>query len=589
MHLSCRLTHMLLQASEEVGVSRERIAEGTRLDVARLGDPRGTTDWTTLVALVNRIYELVDHDPVRMRDIGRRMARAPAWGAVRAVGRNLLSPRALYEFTFRWVAPASFPLLVPNLEFTSGRHMRIRAEIPTLYPPCEGFFHLSQGCIVALSQAVGHGAVGVVESHVTARTFDLTLVLPPSRSMLARVTRRVRAAVESEETLATLEAQREQLAEAMASLLRASDELRIVLDRIPDLVIVHREGTVVWGNRAVLRTLGIPGLEDLVGRDILELVAERSRDEVRARIAQPAARSAEGLELLEIWMRRLDGTEVLCEATPAQEVVFDGARSRLVVGRDMTDRIAMQQRLVTADRLSSVGLLAAGVAHEMNNPLTYVLVNIEMARKDVATFGAPAGRAREALTTALEGVARMRTIVRDLLVLSRGEKVMAVPTDVAAVVDSTLALAGEEIRRKARLERARHPGPLASASDARIAQILLNLVSNALQALPERPVGENVIDVETGRTEDGRVLLEVRDNGPGIPPEHLSRVFEPFFTTKTDGLRTGLGLPITQRLVVELGGEISVRARASGGTAVRVVLPAAEGPESAPPRPPIQT
>jgi signal transduction histidine kinase len=210
----------------------------------------------------------------------------------------------------------------------------------------------------------------------------------------------------------------------------------------------------------------------------------------------------------------------------------------------------------------------------MNNPLAYVLVNVEMARKDLATMGDAGRRGHDALTIALEGVDRMRTIVRDLLVLSRGETVTTVPIDITAVVDSTLSLAAEEIRRKARLVRDLRPVPTVRATDARIAQIVLNLVSNALQAMPEGTPAENELVVVTRPAEDDRVLLEVRDNGVGIPAEHLSRVFEPFFTTK-EGRGTGLGLPISQRLVVELGGEIVVSSSPEGGTAVRVFLPGA--------------
>ena len=183
-------------------------------------------------------------------------------------------------------------------------------------------------------------------------------------------------------------------------------------------------------------------------------------------------------------------------------------------------------------------------------------------------------RGHDALTIALEGVDRMRTIVRDLLVLSRGETVTMVPLDITAVVDSTLSLAAEEIRRKARLVRDLRPVPTVRATDARIAQIVLNLVSNALQAMPEGTPAENELVVGTRPVEDGRVLLEVHDNGVGISAEHLPRVFEPFFTTK-GGRGTGLGLPISQRLVVELGGEIVVSSSPEGGTAVRVFLPGA--------------
>lgn len=574
MRLSCRLTRLLFEAAESAGIPRARLLEGTDFDAAALTDPKNTTDWATLAALANRLSDLVGHDRARLNAIGRLMARLPDYAALRMIGRTVVSPRALYEVGFGWFAPAAFPHLVPDLDFSVPGRMRLRGVIPEPHAPCEAFWALSEGCIAALPELVGHGPITVLASHIGPRSLDLTVAWTAADGLGSRLARRLRAVLQSEATNAALETQRQQLTDTMLSLLQARDELRVVLDRLPDLVLVHRQGTVVWVNRATLDALRYARLEDVVGRSVFDFVAERSRRVLQEWLQSPRG-AGDPTALLELWVLTKDGAELLCEAASAQEVTFDGMPCRLVVGRDVTERVRVQQRLVTADRLASVGLLAAGVAHEMNNPLAYVLVNIEMARKDVNALGEAGERASKALATALEGVDRMRTIVRDLLVLSRGEKVMAVPTDVPAVVDSTLALAAEEIRKKARLVRRNTPAPLAQASDARVAQVVLNLVSNALQAMPDERADANVLTVETRPSEDGRVAIEVRDNGPGILPEHLPRVFEPFFTTKTEGRGTGLGLPITQRLVVELGGEISVASPPEGGTLVRVLLPAA--------------
>jgi signal transduction histidine kinase len=236
----------------------------------------------------------------------------------------------------------------------------------------------------------------------------------------------------------------------------------------------------------------------------------------------------------------------------------------------------MQQRLNVADRLASMGLLAAGVAHEVNNPLAYVLNNIEMARKELAGLGPEADRSRHVLSVALEGVDRIRTIVRDLLMLARGESGPVAAIDLENVVESTLTLAAREIERTARLARDFRPVPPVEATDARIAQLLLNLFANALEAMRGRPTDENLLEVRIAPAADGRVLLEVSDTGRGIAPRDLPHLFEPFFTTKPSGQGTGLGLSIAQRLVSELGGEIRVTSRVGRGTTFRVLLPPAE-------------
>jgi signal transduction histidine kinase len=147
---------------------------------------------------------------------------------------------------------------------------------------------------------------------------------------------------------------------------------------------------------------------------------------------------------------------------------------------------------------------------------------------------------------------------------------------VSRVVDSTLALAQVEIERTAQLERVLVPVPLVLATESSVAQALLNLLVNALEAMQGRPRVENTLVVRTGLSE-GRVLLEVSDNGVGIPSEHLPKIFEPFFSTKTAGQGTGMGLSITQQLVAQLGGELRVRSVQGQGATFQILLRPAEG------------
>ncbi len=566
------MTRVLFEACEATGITRAELTAPLDLDAAYLFDPTNTTDWTTLTLLLDRLAELVGGEPERLRAVGRKMLRAPAYAPLQTIAQHLVSARALYEIAFRWVTPASFPHLTGEISFPGENRLRFQGEIPEPHAACKPFMHVTEGCVASVPELLGMPAARIVESHVTPRTIDIVLDVPESRSIVTRIVRRVRGALRTEDMFGALEAQRIQLEDAMTSVLRARDELRVVMDRFPDLVLVHRQAKIVWANKALLQALGYEHLDEIVGKHLFDISLRKSRPDLEGRLRAARENSAAANQMIEVWLVGKTGNELLVEVPPAQEVLWGSVPARLVVGRDITERVRMQQRLLTADRLASIGLLGAGVAHEMNNPLGYVLVNIEMARKDLLAMGTEGERARQALTTALEGVDRMRAIVRDLLVLSRGEKVSAVPTDVGAVVDSTLALAAEEIRKKARLVREAKPAPLARASEGRVAQVVLNLVSNALQAMPED--GENELLVRTAPAEDGRVMLEVRDNGVGIPAEHLPRVFEPFFTTK-DGRGTGLGLPITQRLVVDLGGEIAVQSSAKGGTSVRVFLPTA--------------
>jgi len=348
-----------------------------------------------------------------------------------------------------------------------------------------------------------------------------------------------------------------------------------MFDRMPDLVIIHREGAILWANRAVPRLLGYPKSDDLVGRRLLDIVHPASREVVRSRMQTklPAYDEPESElpVLVETRLLTRDGDTVTVEVSPTQDVAFGGQPARLVVGRDVTERMRLRQQLLIADRMASIGMLAAGVAHEVNNPLAYVLNNIEIARKELATLGESTRSSRAALAVALEGVDRIRTIVRDLLELAKIDDAAVGPVDVGAIVESTVTLAAQTIAKRARLETSYQAVPLVRGTPARLGQIVLNLITNALEAMPAATREENRLRVSV-RYSAGRVVVEVSDNGQGIAPEHAARVFDPFFTTKADGNGTGLGLAISQRLVAELGGELGFETAPQLGTTFSLTL-----------------
>jgi signal transduction histidine kinase len=267
-------------------------------------------------------------------------------------------------------------------------------------------------------------------------------------------------------------------------------------------------------------------------------------------------------QLTQASLRTRSGEEVVVEVAPTQGVVFEGVAARLLVGRDVTERVRMQEQLIVADRLASVGLLAAGVAHEVNNPLAYVLNNIEMARKQLAGLDDDVDAD---LRTALGGVDRIRTIVRELLDLSRGGRAGEELLDMPEVVASTLALAAREIERTATLKQDIGPCPRIRASEPRIAQMLLNLISDALQRLRGLPRESAELLVRVGGAPDGRVLIEVSDTRRGDGDAAQRATFD-----------RGPSLVVARQLVKEAGGELSFIPENDGGATRRVLLPGRE-------------
>jgi two-component system NtrC family sensor kinase len=323
-----------------------------------------------------------------------------------------------------------------------------------------------------------------------------------------------------------------------------------------------------------VKTLGYENNDDLVGRSLLDIVAPISRDVVRRRMTGES--DSHLPDLVESWLLTRDGSTVLVEVSPSQIVSFGGKPARLVVGRDLTERVRLQQQLFTADRMASIGMLAAGVAHAVNNPLAYVLNNVEIAMKALAPLGECTRKSRDALAVALEGVDHIRTIVRDLQVLSRVDDCAVGPVDVRSVVESTLALAAKKISERAKLTCEYHPVPLARGTVARLGQVLLYLLANALEAMPERSRETNALGILVRSGPGGSAVIEVSDNGVGILPEHGTRIFDPFYTTKAFGSGTGLGLAISQRLIAESGGELTFASIPQHGSTFRVTLPPAE-------------
>jgi signal transduction histidine kinase len=265
-----------------------------------------------------------------------------------------------------------------------------------------------------------------------------------------------------------------------------------------------------------------------------------------------------------------------------------GGRALLNV-RDVTDARDDELRRLQAEKLASIGMLAAGVAHEINNPAAFVLGNIEalgahlrMVQEKIEGIdpGVRAGigellfEATAILQESKEGMARIHRIVRDLSSFAHVDDDKGTLVTVNAAVESTLTMLRNELRHRATVQKELTAARAVRGSPARLAQVFLNVIINAAQALVEPDPQKSRIVVRTYDRGDD-VVFEVTDNGPGIAPEVLPRIFDSFFTTKPRGVGTGLGLPISQGIVRDLGGEITVESQLDRGTTFRVRLPAA--------------
>jgi len=362
------------------------------------------------------------------------------------------------------------------------------------------------------------------------------------------------------------------------ALQRTKESFRSLIEKLPDQVWVYRRGNVVYANQAVTDQLGY-STEELIGRPILDFVHPDDSAAVAAHAQILTLENARAPDRV-IHLLRKDGKVATVEVRGLY-VVFDNEPAVLAVAHDLSERRQFEARLMMTDRLASIGMLAAGVAHEINNPLSYVTANVSFAVEELQASAGPPSEVITALGEAQQGCERVRSIVRDLKAFSRTEESTRGPVDVRRLLDSAANMAWNEIRHRARLSKDYAPRlPLAEANESRLVQVFLNLLLNAAQAIAEGEAERNQIRIVAREAPDGRVVAEICDTGAGIPPENLERIFDPFFTTKAAGVGTGLGLSICQNIVAALGGEIQVESALGRGSTFRILLPAAAGSEA---------
>jgi PAS domain S-box-containing protein len=378
------------------------------------------------------------------------------------------------------------------------------------------------------------------------------------------------------------------LAQSFSKLAASEQRYRTLSETANDgITILSTDGTIRESNQRMAEILGCT-TDDLVGRTLADFAPPgHELDHKRAYSESLQSGRSPPVEL-----RKKDGGIVIVEfSTAAVEV--GGEALVMTIGRDVTEQMRARAQLMVSDRMASVGALAAGVAHEINNPLAAVLANLEFAAASASALAPETGGSaqiaelQDILRDAREAADRVREIAKDLKIFSRTEEDERGAIDVQRVMESSLRMAWNEIRHRAQLVKEFGPVPAVEGNESRLGQVFLNLVVNAAQAIPEGQADRNQITIVTRTDASQRAVIEVRDTGPGIPPQVLKNLFTPFFTTKPAGIGTGLGLAICHRIVTGMEGEISVESTPGTGTVFRVVLPAAHSPavETPPPRP----
>jgi PAS domain S-box-containing protein len=422
-----------------------------------------------------------------------------------------------------------------------------------------------------------------------AASFQIVPLLSEGRGVGVMVLCAKHTDVTNEDSIAFARAMGNQLAQSLdlaksfARLTASERRYRAVTETAHESIsILAPDGVILEVNRSFEATLGLPR-ERIVGRRIRDFMPD-ARQSGNAAGDHPIGEPENG-DAAPLSLQKADGTTVLMEFT-SRPVDLGGEKLVVSIGRDVTERVKTQAQLMFSDRMASIGALAAGVAHEINNPLMATVANLEFATDHVQVLAEKYGSAElgpllELLRDASGGAECVRTIVRDLKIFSRAEEDNRGLVDVERVLESSLRMARNEIRHRAELVREYTAVPQVEANESRLGQVFLNLIVNAAQALPDGFANAHRITVRTRLDGLGRVVVDVEDTGPGIPTELLPRLFTPFFTTKPRGVGTGLGLSICRRIVTSFGGEIDVDSVVGRGTLFSVALPPSESTRTA--------
>lgn len=362
--------------------------------------------------------------------------------------------------------------------------------------------------------------------------------------------------------------------QALDALRRSETLFRTLVEHAPEAIAIFDGRRFLYTNPAAATMLGYQSEADLLALDPLNVVHPAERERMIARSRRVIQ---EGVVLPPVEYRglRRDGAEVVVE-TSSIRVEWQGHPALLAFSRDVTPRKRLEAQLMRTDRLAALGTLVAGIAHEINNPLTWVLLAIEQVQSTLAgdpITGPALAEARARLADVRLGIDRIADIVRQLRASVRGDRDVREAVDLRAVMLSAARIAHNELRHRTRLVTELAETPAVKGSIQRLEQVFLNLILNAVHALPEDRAETNEVRLSLRKSDDGGVIAEVSDTGAGIPADVLPRIFDPFFTTKDPGVGLGLGLSICHSIVVSHDGTIEAESAEGGGATFRVRFP----------------
>lgn len=561
----------LIEVAERHGMDEDEMVRGLSFRHADIRRGYWHLPWNEFACYLNRLDEALGDDFIA--EAIKAFHKDDSFAIFRRVGGLFCSPARYYWMVNNYFTPMMFPVLESEVEQLSPRRQRITTGVPEELDECLGYFRLSAEVL-----RVGPTVLGMKPARVTAdcrprgATFDVEF--PPSLSLFARGRRMLDNALSSRRFMEEFVEQGESLEQSYSVLQSTEEGFRRLVERSPEGIVIFDREEVVFANDAAAELLGWEQAADLLGHPLDSLREGATEEEYDLYSA------VEVDHPVPVSIRGRHGRPIALEAGSI-ESVFMGREVWISQLRDVAFRNDVMSRALEMDRLITMGTLAAGISHEISNPITYVQTNLEFIFEELQ--GVLSGEVNEldretreeileALNVCREGTQRAAAVTRDLKSVGRDGSDAIEPVDLRDAVEGALRWTRSDIIQRAQLIVDLKRVGLVTTNLPRIQQIVLNLILNAIKAIEPGHRMDNEIRLSTYRRDD-KAIIEVSDTGRGISAAQMDRVFEPFYTTRARGEGTGLGLFISKNIVDRLGGTLTLESLEGEGTTARIALP----------------
>lgn len=333
-----------------------------------------------------------------------------------------------------------------------------------------------------------------------------------------------------------------------------------LIDSLPEPIYICRNHKILYVNKAASTMIGASDKEEIIGKSIFDFIVTEYIDRSLERYTQ-VMKEKQPLYTIEYKAKRLDGSTFFFEVS-SLNIVIGGQEAVLSIGKDITERKEQTERLLQkSEKLALVGQMAAGIAHEIRNPLTSIKGFVQLFKSDQLR--------EENYDIVLSELERINIIVGEFLVLAKPTVAVFKETDVRILIKDVVTLINTQsilnnVQIFVEFDR---DLPMVSCEENQLKQVILNLLKNAIEAMPQ---GGN-IDVQVIEKEEGKISIQIIDQGIGIPKERIATLGEPFYTTKEKG--TGLGLMTCYKIIESHNGELNIQSKVNVGTTIEVILP----------------